>query len=311
MNVLLYVISYVSILVFLVACVVRALSYARTPLHLRWELYPVPHEEPHRVKHGGSYYEEPEWWTKPPSRNFLGEMQWMLVEIIFLKALWEHNRKLWYRSFPFHFGLYLLIASAFLLLLSGALSIAAPVFMKGVFGTGLESLYRVLGGAGMILSLWGAFGLLILRTSDPRMKMYSTPGDIFNLLFFIVAFGTLVAGFLAGSEPASGILPFTRGLLSFDTGIEVTGLLATGLILTALLVAYIPMTHMAHFIAKYFTYHNIRWDDASNMRGGKIEARLAECLTYRPTWSAKHVGADGIKTWVDIATSSPEQESKK
>jgi hypothetical protein len=107
------------------------------------------------------------------------------------------------------------------------------------------------------------------------------------------------------------MLAFTRGLLSFDTSFETTGLLTTGLILTGLLVAYIPLTHMSHFIAKYFTYHNIRWDDAANKRGGKIEVKLTECLTYRPTWSAVHVGADGKKTWAEIAASSPVREQKK
>ena len=311
MNALLYVISYVSILVFLVACIFRALSYARTPMHLRWELYPVPHEAPGRASYGGSYYEEPEWWTKPSPRNYLGELKSMTAEILFLKALWEFNRKLWYRSFPFHFGLYLLIFSVFVLLISGLASIISPVFMKGVIGIFLLSLYRFTGAVGIVLSIWGALGLLVMRITDPKMKYYTTPGDIFNLVFFIAAFGTLAAGFLAGASEASGMLAFTSGLLRFDTGIETSGLLTTGLILTGLLVAYIPLTHMSHFIAKYFTYHNIRWDDSANRRGGKIEIRLAECLAYRPTWSANHMGADGKKTWAEIAASNPGQEPKK
>jgi nitrate reductase gamma subunit len=311
MNVLLYALSYFSIIVFIIACIVRALMYARTPLHLRWELYPVPHEEPDRVKHGGSYYESPEWWTQSSPRNFIGELKWMAEEILFLKALWENNRKLWYRSFPFHFGLYLLIFSVFVLLLSGILSMAAPVFMQEAIGAGLLSLYRFAGATGLILSILGALGLLVLRSTDSRLKIYTTPGDIFNLLFFIVAFGTLALGCLASTGPSAGMLVFTRGLLVFDTGLEVSGLLAAGLILTGLLVAYIPMTHMSHFIAKYFTYHNIRWDDAANRRGGRIEARLAEYLSYRPTWAAAHMGADGKKTWAEIAASSPVQEPKK
>ncbi|MBN2321878.1 MAG: hypothetical protein JXR49_22560 [Acidobacteria bacterium] len=311
MNILLYVISYFSLLVFLIACVVRAFSYARTPIHLRWELYPVPHEEPKRVGYGGSYYEEAEWWNRPSPRNFLGELKSMAAEILFLKALWEFNRKLWYRSFPFHFGLYILIFTVFIILLYGSLSLIFPDLMTGNVGAGLQFLYQVTGAAGIALSIWGALGLLALRMTDSRMKIYTTPGDIFNLLFFIIAFGTLAAGCLAGVGPSSGMLAFSRGLLSFDTGFETSGLLATGLILTGLLVAYIPLTHMSHFIAKYFTYHNIRWDDAANRRGSKIEAKLAECLAFRPTWSATHIGADGKKTWADIASSIPAQEPKK
>ncbi|MBN2242236.1 MAG: hypothetical protein JW793_06060 [Acidobacteria bacterium] len=311
MSILLYVISYFSLLVFIVACAVRALSYARAPIHLRWELYPVPHEAPHRVGHGGSYYEEPEWWTKSSPRNLLGELKSMGAEILFLKALWEFNRKLWYRSFPFHFGLYILIFAVFLILLCGLISFISPGFMQGSLAAGLQFVFRAAGGGGLALSIWGALGLLQLRLTDSRMKIYTTPGDIFNLLFFIAAFGTLSAGFLLGTGPSTGILAFTRGLLSFDTSFETTGLLAAGLVLTGLLVAYIPLTHMSHFIAKYFTYHNIRWDDAANRRGGRIEVKLAECLAYRPTWSAAHIGADGKKTWADIAASSPARGPKK
>ena len=96
-----------------------------------------------------------------------------------------------------------------------------------------------------------------------------------------------------------------RGLLTWNTSVAVPPLFGTGLLLAAALIAYIPLTHMSHFIAKYFTYHNIRWDDTPNMRGSKIEAKIAQNLTYRPTWSAAHMGADGKKNWVDIATTNP------
>jgi hypothetical protein len=64
------------------------------------------------------------------------------------------------------------------------------------------------------------------------------------------------------------------------------------------------MTHMSHFIAKYFTYHSVRWDERANVRGGSIEKRMAGYLMYRPTWSAPHIGA-GDRTWAEIATSNP------
>jgi hypothetical protein len=41
-----------------------------------------------------------------------------------------------------------------------------------------------------------------------------------------------------------------------------------------------------------------------------MEAKLAEYLTYRPTWAAAHVGANGKKTWADVATSNPAQGAK-
>ena len=113
---LLYVLIYVSTLVFLIACTVRAVHYARLPLHLRWELYPVPHEEPERAKHGGSYFESTDWWKKPTPFNLVGELKSMLPEMLFQKGLWEFNRDDVVFSFPFHFGLYLLIGSTALLM---------------------------------------------------------------------------------------------------------------------------------------------------------------------------------------------------
>ncbi len=33
------------------------------PIHLRWELYPVPHEAG-KAEYGGGYLEETSWWSK-------------------------------------------------------------------------------------------------------------------------------------------------------------------------------------------------------------------------------------------------------
>jgi len=80
--------------------------------------------------------------------------------------------------------------------------------------------------------------------------------------------------------------------------------------MAALLAAYVPATHMSHFIAKYFTYHSVRWDDRPAGGNRRLQERFAEYLAYRPTWAARHVGADGQRTWADIAAGSPEESSK-
>ena len=84
------------------------------------------------------------------------------------------------------------------------------------------------------------------------------------------------------------------------------------LVLTVLLIAYIPMTHMSHFFLKWFTWHQIRWDDEPNKVGSKIEKKIMEQVQYPVSWSAPHINADGKKNWVDIATEDlPEEEDKK
>jgi nitrate reductase gamma subunit len=67
-------------------------------------------------------------------------------------------------------------------------------------------------------------------------------------------------------------------------------------------LAYLPFSQMMHFVAKYFTYHQVRWDDRPLEPGGAIEREVTELLQQPVTWAAPHVGADGKKNWVDIAT---------
>ncbi len=311
MTIFLYLICYLATVVFVLACLARMIIYARAPIHLRWELYPIPHEEPARVGHGGSRFEQVNCWTKWTHLRHMSELKFMIPEMLLLKGLYEFNRKLWYRSFPFHFGLYLLFGTLGLLLAAAMLSMLAPAFGIESLLYAIQPLCRLTGSAGLFLAILGAIGLLARRLTDESLKNYSTRGDLFNLLFFIITLGTLSAACLIAQTPDADMLAITRGVITFDTTLEIPRLIAVGLFLAALLVAYIPLTHMSHFIAKYFTYHAVRWDDAPNPRGGKLEARLAEYLTYRPTWSAAHWGADGKKNWAQIAAGKPAPEAKK
>lgn len=311
MTIFLYGLVCAAMVVAVAATVVRAVGYARMPLHLRWELYPVPHETAARAAHGGSYFEESNWWTRPAHFNLRGELAAMFAEMLFLKALREFNLRLWWRSFPFHFGLYLLIATVGLLVGAAVATLVVPEVMTGALGRAIHQIYRATGVAGAILALLGAAGLLHRRWTDADLRGYTTAGDIFNLVAFLVALGLLAAGFAFRPAGAPGALAILVGLLTWDTSIQVPGLLAAGVGLTALLAAYIPFTHMSHFVGKYFTYHAVRWDDAANRRGGTIERALAEYLTYKPSWSARHVTADGTRTWAEIATTNPTQGTKR
>lgn len=298
MTTALFVLIYVCLAVFAAGCVVRAVRYARMPVHLRWELYPVPHEEPALVGHGGSYFEHTDWWTRPRESNRLCELRFMTLEMIFLKGLWEFNRPLWFCSFPFHFGLYLLI---------GAVALLAAA---AVTGLPLHALYTAAGVAGITLAMFGAAALLARRLGDAKMRTYTNGADLFNLAFFLVAFGTLAAGWLTRPAETAGPFAIVSALLGLAPAPPIAPLMGAGLALCALLAAYIPLTHMSHFIAKYFTYHDIRWDDRVNLRGSKLEVRIAEYLAYRPTWSAPHVTAGNGRTWADVATTNPAEKVK-
>lgn len=310
-TVILYFILYFCALIFLIGCAVRAVGYAKLPLHLRWELYPVPHEANERAEHGGSYLETSEWWTKERPVNRSREYKAMAGEICFLKGLWDYKKKMWFRSYPFHLGLYMLILTGGLLFISGAIS----VFIPGLWGEGLarvlHDVYTATGVLGATLALIGAIALLVARLTDDDLRIYTTPGDIFNLAFFIVALGLVASGYLLdlGKQPVG--LTMARGLFTFDTSLRIPPLLEAGFILGGLLIAYIPMTHMSHFIAKYFMYHSVRWDDSPNLGKGSVEKRVAEYLMYRPTWAAPHIGAKGGQSWADLVANNPAQGAKK
>jgi nitrate reductase gamma subunit len=309
MTLVVYAAIYGGVVVFITASVLRAVRLARLPLHLRWELYPVPHEQAHRARHGGSYFEESEWWRQPRHPNILGDLRAMLPEMFLLRGLWRANPRLWFRSFPFHSGLYLLFGAIVLVAAAAITAILAPATGPRVLVSAMGRLAAVAGVTGWILTTLGALLLLHRRLTDHVLRAYTVPADILNLVSFVVVLGTLAAGLFI--DPGPGVHAVAIGVFTCDRSVPVPALLGLGLVLGALLVAYIPLTHMSHFIAKYFTYHAVRWDDRPSMRGETLEARVADCLAYRPTWAARHIGADGTTTWAGIATGSPGEEARR
>lgn len=305
MTTLTYLIVCLSAAVCAVATVARAIRYARAPLHLRWELYPVPHEAPERAAHGGSRFEESDSWTRIPPARHWATLKAMGTEILLLKALRELNAPLWRWSYPFHLGLYLLLSTVAGVVATAGVMVLAPSAAAGWPGIWLPAIGRLTGASGLVLVVAGAAGLLHRRLTDPDLKAATIPADLAHLAAFILVCGVLGITYAMRPPDGPGPVAIVAGLLTWDTALSIPGGLAAGLALSALFAAYIPFTHMSHFVGKYFTYHAVRWDDAANRRGGPMERTLAEYLTYRPTWSARHVGADGTRTWADVATAAP------
>ena len=83
-------IAYISILLFVGISVYKAYGFAKMPLHGRMELYPVPKEK--GFEHGGSFYEEVAWWSKPHEVSHVRELVEMFKEILFIKTLFENQR---------------------------------------------------------------------------------------------------------------------------------------------------------------------------------------------------------------------------
>ncbi|MCP4705857.1 MAG: hypothetical protein GY865_14755, partial [candidate division Zixibacteria bacterium] len=47
-----------------------------------------------------------------------------------------------------------------------------------------------------------------------------------------------------------------------------------------------------------------------NTAGSALEKDIINSLNFKPTWAAKHIRADGKKTWVDIATDEVYKDEK-
>ena len=309
--VVLHIITYAAIATFLLVCVVRFIRVFSMPMHVRWELYPVPHEGGERAKYGGSALEELDWWTKPKNKSMVDQMKAMFLEMVLLEALFEHNRKLWYRSFPFHFGLYVLIGGLGLIVAGAVLENGITISMEpGVnpLGTAIYYLTPIVMVVGLILGTLGTLGLIQRRLFDRELADYTSPAARFNLLFFLVVFVVAWLTFIIADPMYTMTRSYVWSLLTFDLSHPAGhALLAIEVILAVALIAYIPMTHMAHFFIKWFTWDRIRWDDEPNFRGSKIEAKVIEQVQYPVTWSAAHINADGKKNWVDIATEEMEK----
>jgi len=310
MTILTYLTAYCGTAILIVAVAIRILMWSRMPMHVRWELYPVAHEGA-KASYGGSYLEESEWWTRPRHFSLWGEVSAMVPEILFLVALKEHNPKLWSRSFPFHFGLYLVAGCTILMAVAGVLGAWLPGVMAGPVGTVIRALIPVIGHAGLVLGLVGAAGLLQRRRQRP-LRDYSAPMDTVNLVFFVAVFAlalvtavTVDRRFAAVSELVSNLVTFNVAPLS-GAGAEVV-MPSASAILLAMLAAYIPLTHMSHFVGKYFAYHAIRWADEPNLPGGSQEKVIEGLLNQPVSWSAPHIRGDGTKTWLDVATEDPER----
>jgi nitrate reductase gamma subunit len=305
-----YLFCYLAFGTFAVAVVTRVVLWSRLPMHVRWELYPIPSVPPDKAAYGGSFMEQSDWWTKPRRGSYWGQLKAVAVELVLLASVRQHNKALWIRTFPFHLGLYLAGGGVALALSSGAVRAWAPGFLSVGAAEALRIAVAVLGVTGLTLGMLGALALLERRLTENALRRATRPGDLFNLVFFVLAFGSALATFVLVDGDARGAVDFAANLSSFNmaalpgTGVAAVLPLASTMLLSGL-IAYIPLTHMSHFIAKYFAYHAIRWNDSPNLPGGRDELVIQELLGRRLTWAAEHIRGGGVKTWGDAALENP------
>jgi nitrate reductase gamma subunit len=292
---------YLSLLIFVAGIVIKTIRISRMPIHLRWDLYPIPHEKG-KERYGGSRYEDSDWWTKPVQSSISGEIKEIAREIFGLKTLYRCNRGLWYFSLPFHLGLYALIG-LFVLLAAGALLIlwgvdfsadSASIFVKLI-----RALTVVVGALGWTLGIIGSLGLLLTRALRRNYREFSSVSNYFDLLLLLALFAAGLSAWLSADLSYEFLRAIVLDLISFNAIGELPALVKIELALAAIFLTYLPFTTMTHFVGKFFTYHQVRWQDKPNAPGSRIERDVIEALGNRVSWAAPHISTG--KTWSEGA----------
>ena len=290
-----FIISSLTIFVFIL--VYRTIRIINLPTHLRWELAPIPHEKD-KSKYGGSYFEEYEWWRKPRQKSQIAVIKYMAVEILLLRAIWKYNRALWPLSLAFHTGIYLVALAVLLSIISAFISIG------DVASELLSDITSIIAIIGYILGGLGVIGLILKRISDAGLRPFNSFSTYFNLLFLGAIFVTGFISWLQAGSLAADMSLIIKQTLTLDSVIDIAFPLSLHVSLSLLFLIYLPLTNMIHFVAKYFTYHEIRWDDEP--QDTKMTEEIQGLMKQPVRWSAPHIQSG--RTWAEIASEEKSNE---
>lgn len=272
MNTLVFVFVLAALIGFLVLSAAKFAKYAKWSTHSRFDLYPIPKESGRGV-YGGSFYEEDEWWTKERKVDHGAEMIDVMKEMVLIRKLFVSQRDLWFPSFLFHFGIYIMLAWSICLFI--------PAFWPVNW---VVSIMSFVGSVGFAMTSFGAMWLLVLRITREDLRVFTTPIEYFNLIAIIIVL-------------ASGISSWTH-VDVFYVAHQVLTLNATGIepmvlvhmVMLGALMIYIPLSKMGHYAGKFFCFRSVFWDNNPNLAGSATEQKMkaAAATPVTTKWSAPH-----------------------
>ncbi|MDI9646392.1 MAG: hypothetical protein QFX40_06840 [Archaeoglobales archaeon] len=257
-----------SFAMFFIAILLNFSKYFRA-VHLRCEVYPIPHEI--NYKHGGSYYEWSEWWRRSFERPRRWKLKTILGILLINRKKMSLQPKHWFATFMFHLGIFFHAIWILMWILCAFFNISTKILKMA----------SLLAFFGSILML--AFGMyLFLRKLRPPLRYYVPLRDHLILIFVLLLASTGLLNFLEDFHIfPNDLQPFFE---SFKT---------VHLILYSALILSLPLTKVTHYIALIFT-HLILWDNEKMSE--KLEERLKEKLHCRVEWGAQHIAK---KTWIE------------
>lgn len=298
MRVFLTVFTYFAYVFIVVMYAAKIIRYLRLPVHLRWELYPIVHEE--RSHYGGSYQEKA---LKVPGarwRSFMKELAYLSKDYLFMVSYFKWRKSYWVFLYLSHVSSVLLILFQSLLLAGAVVEAARFHVSAASTHSAVIALYWLTIVAGLtsfMTGLAGNVGLFIKRLTDPDLKGYATPlmymGYIFSIL--ICLSGLFVWHSI--DVDFSQLRAFWVGLVRLAPA-EVGPEVAVFVVLLNLHLIYLPFTRATHYITRLFAYFLIRWDDEPNVRGGNLEKEVIRLENQEVTWEGPHIGP-GHK-WSDL-----------
>ncbi len=149
--------------------------------------------------------------------------------------------------------------------------------------------------AACTLGATGSLGLLTTRVFSSRLKGFTTRATVFNLCMLGAIFAT---GLIALINPSRGLLAALTDAVNWrDAGLYPAA--NCHFVLVALFLAYFPFTHMTHMYMKYFTWHDVRWDDTPARCDRGIRKQIANNLARRVSWQAPHIHGASEQSWAE------------
>jgi nitrate reductase gamma subunit len=275
---------------------VKIVKYLSLPTHLRWELYPVIHEEGRA--YGGSRFERADWWEEGPRRHPVRGFFFLLKEYFHLGEYFHRHRCYWCFLYPWHVGFVLIITFHILCFVS-AVAMAWGLEVAPAAGASGIILYwavYVTGVVSFISGVFGSLGLIVERRRDNGLAVYATPLNYVSYVFTLAVFASGLAAWLFVDPSFSEYREFWKGLVTLRF-VSVEAGSAIHIVLFNLFLIYLPFTRSLHYVTRFFAFFLIRWDDEPNVRGSELEKRLQELMTQKVTWSAPHIKAG--KSWVE------------
>jgi nitrate reductase gamma subunit len=252
---------------FLIGTAIRIIRIAAMPVHVRWELYPMP-------------------------EGMLNKTRAMMSEILLLRGVYDHHRALWLWSWLFHASLYLLIALTLL-------SLIAPLIPSA--RNGITLLIAILSIPTFAGGMAGTAALIMMRLVHPRLRSYTSFAALFNLTLLFAIFLSGLAHVLIQPAAAGVMVEQSGSLLRVNPAPLLHPITTAHLCLIALFAVYFPFTQMAHAVLKYFTYHSVRWDDRTADQMPQHADRLRRYLAFPVKWSAPHIQGGKTETsWADV-----------